>query len=176
MTFAGLFLAVISIVLVLPNAKAQNYIDKGDNYYLTNNATTTSSSEYTPLWVKIRPIQMPIEQVKIIDGFGVISETAYRSNKISFKADAQEDLKVRVNTIYYPGWKASIDGKETNIQYNNDQGVMEISALKGSHSVQFNFSETPLRLSADLISIFSFITLVIFYLRYEFRTSCHPEE
>ena len=51
-TIVVLILAFISLILITPYAKPQSHIDRGDQFYLTNQATTTSSTELMPLWVK----------------------------------------------------------------------------------------------------------------------------
>lgn len=163
-----LFLALASIFLVSPYARPQYYVDRGDSFYLTNSATTTSSSEYTPLWVKKRPFQNPSERIEILQGPSEIKNLIYRSNKISFTINSLVDSKIRVNTIYYPGWRAYVNSKESAINYSNDKGVMDLMLPKGEHDIKFIFSETPLRLFADLLSVFSFVILVIFSVKFRY--------
>lgn len=163
--FVPIFLAIASIIIFLPYAKPQYYVDRGEGFYFTNDATTTSSSELMPLWVKKFPSVRSKEKVEIVKGQGEISNLSYNSKKISFNISSQTESKIRVNTIYYPGWKALIDNKESIIAYNNDQGLMELSVPKGNHNISFYFSETPLRLFADIISVLSiiFLLLIKFY-------------
>lgn len=161
--FVPIFLAGISIIIFLPYAKPQYYVDRGEGFYFTNDATTTSSQELMPLWVKKFLSSRFKEKVEILSGQGEISNLSYNSKKISFNINSQSGEKVRINTIYYPGWKASVDNKESIITYDNDQGVMELSVPKGNHNITLSFSETPLRLLADIISILSFLVLIIIF-------------
>jgi len=154
-------LSLISIIMYLPYAKPQYYADREDNYYLTNEATTTSSDELMPLWVKKKPIQRFKEKVEVIEGVGKVRSVFYNSKKITFNIDAKNNTKVRVNTIYYPGWNAITNNQKSNIDYRNEKGVMEIEVSKGENTVELKFSETPLRLFADLFTIFSFIALIL---------------
>src|SRR6185312_2206177 len=55
--FVFIIIAIAAVLYCLSYAHPSNYIDRGDGYYLTNDATTTSSSEYMPLWVKQKPFQ-----------------------------------------------------------------------------------------------------------------------
>jgi len=48
---------------------------KGDGYYLTNNATTTSSAELMPLWVKKDPFMRWEKKTEIVEGIGEIQNT-----------------------------------------------------------------------------------------------------
>ena len=153
-------LAVITVVITLPYAKPEYYFNKGDDYYLTNDATTTSSNELMPLWVKEKQTKRFVEKVEIVGGAGTINNLYYDSKKIAFDVLAEQSVKVRVNTIYYPGWKAYVDKKSTNISYANDKGVMEIIVPSGRHVVEVGFGETPIRLVSDIISIASFFSIL----------------
>ena len=169
--FMMIFLAIIAVFTVLPYAKPQQYINKGDGYYLTNDATTTSSNELMPLWVKEKPTKRFVEKVEIVKGAGTVNNISYNSKKITFNVLARENTKVRVNTIYYPGWKAYIDTKEAQISYENEHGVMDIPIPSGKHLVRANFTETPLRLISNTISLLSFFVLLLLIVKrnkYEF--------
>ena len=156
-----LVLVVVAVLVVLPHAKPESYIDKGDEYYLTNEATTTSSQELMPLWVKKNPSERNNKKIEIVKGKGVISDIFYNSKKISFSIDLQSNSLVRINTIYYPGWQAFVDGKEVAISYNNRNGVMDFSVPAGKHNVKASFGETTLRMVSDIISLVSLVMLIL---------------
>lgn len=144
---------LLSLLLYIPLAKPSEYFDKGEGFYFTNDATTTSSHELMPLWVKNIPFERPLEKVQVIDGVGKISNLVYDSKKISFYAKTQKESLIRINTIYYPGWKILVNGFNQEINYKNDKGVMEIKLTKGNHVVDASFHETPLRKMSNIISI-----------------------
>lgn len=158
--YVAIALSLIAVVLVLPYAKPQYYVDRGDNFYLTNDATTTSSNELMPLWVKKMPSERPAEKVEII-GQGKVEDVIYNSKQISFSVDLGTQSKVRINTIYYPGWKVNVDNQIGEISYANEQGVMDITIPSGKHLVKAKFAETPLRLFADIISLCSVLLLFL---------------
>ena len=66
-----------------------------------------------------------------------------------------------INTIYYPGWKIYTDKVSTKILYDNDLGVMQIALPAGHHLIVGNFTETPLRLTSDIISLLSLLIVLI---------------
>ncbi len=159
--YIGVFLGVIAILIVLPYAKPQNYIDKPDSYYLTNDATTTSSNELMPLWVKKIPSQRASKKVEIINGKGSIGNILFNSKQISFSIISLSQTTIRINTIYYPGWRINVDKVNTPISYSNEKGVMDIQVPLGTHMVNAKFEETPLRLVSNIISLSSFFLLVL---------------
>lgn len=153
-------MCILAIILVLPHAVPQSYFDKGDSFYLTNQGTTTSSQELTPLWVKQKPTHMANQKIGILKGRGTLSNVLYNSRLISFTLSLSTASVVRINTTYYPGWVLQRDGKDTSFSYNNIYGVMDIAVPPGQHTVVGTFGETPLRLLSDMISVISLCIMV----------------
>lgn len=157
-------LIIIYLILLVFSAKdfvyPKNFTNYPDTFYSTNQDTTTVKNEYMPKWVKNIPLTNPFEKVEIIKGEGVISTLVSNGNMTSFNVEAKEKLLVSINTIYYPGWVVKIDNKETTINYDNEMGLIQFNVEKGNHLVKVGFSETQLRLMADLISIAFFILLI----------------
>jgi len=96
-----------------------------------------------------------------VEGVGSVNNLVYNSKKITFDVLAKENTKVRVNTIYYPGWKAKVDGANKKISYENAKGVIDVEVSKGKHIVEVSFSETPVRLVSNFISIACLVILII---------------
>ena len=159
----SLVICLLAVILIIPHAKPQVVVNRGDDYYVTNQATTTSSNELMPLWVKQLPFQKAESKVQVQSG--KVENIAYDSREISFSVNLPKSQQIIINTIYYPGWRILIDGKEAAINYSNTKGVMVISSDKGMHFISGKFSETPIRLISDIISLMSlmlpFIYLVI---------------
>lgn len=158
--YGVLVLCILAVLMTVPHAKPIFYIDKGDNYYLTNDATTTSSKELMPLWVKNDPIRRPDNKIEIIKGKGSIQNVYSDSHIINFDLTLQTNSIIRINTIYYPGWNITIDGKDTQIQYNNS-GVIDEFVSAGNHKIQGKFSETMIRLFSDLFSLVGLVVLLL---------------
>jgi hypothetical protein len=161
----NIFTIVLLITLifnVLPYLKIQGYLPQDEGLYATNEDTTTVKNEYMPTWVIKDPTGHFSNKAEIVEGTGSLMNIKANSKNISLEAVLTSNAKIRVNTLYYPGWKAYIDGKETAISYNNLYGVMDISVPKNIQLVTLNFTETPLRLFADVVSILSFVLLLIF--------------
>lgn len=157
----GICLSLLAVMWVVPIAHPSSYVDRGDNYYLTNDATTTSSNEYTPLWVKTLPFERAKEKIEIIRGKGNVVIGKNTSKIIVFHATLQEKSTVQINTIYYPGWQITVNEVPTKIVYTNKRGVMQINLAKGTHIIVARFTETPLRLLSDIVSVGSLIGLLL---------------
>jgi hypothetical protein len=158
--YLGIGLGILSILLYISYARPSEYVYRGDNFYLTNEATTTSSNELMPLWVKAQPIQRFENKIEGVS----TNDLSYKSNTIKFNSSLNSGKTATINQVYYPGWKAYVNGKETNISYNNNFGVMKINVPSGSNSITLRFTETPFRLFTDLVSLVSLIFLAVFAL------------
>jgi len=178
-------IVILSLIILAISARPfispSEFFDKGEGFYSTNMDTTTVKNEYMPKWVKEKPTERFKEKVEVAEGVGSVNNLVYNSKKITFDVLAEEKMKVRVNTIYYPGWNALVlpsschpdpsadgegsldcEGKELAIDYQNDKGVIELMVPKGEGRVELKFSETPVRLLADVISVVSVLFLVFY--------------
>ncbi len=164
----GFFLVIIAVVEFLPLAKPQQYFDKGDTYYLSNDATTTSSNELMPLWVKEQPKSRVTEKIQVVTGRAKIENLTASSKNVFFTADVLTAAKLRINTIYYPGWNITVDKQEAAFSYANDKGVMEFQLNPGMHTISAKFTETPLRFFSNMISLIGWGIILLLIARWLF--------
>ncbi|MBI5045133.1 MAG: hypothetical protein HZC02_04350 [Candidatus Levybacteria bacterium] len=150
---------VAAIFFGITYARPNKIVDNGDGFYFTNDATTTSSKELMPLWVKDIPQVRPKNKIEIIKGIGNISPLHITSHKALFETDLKTDAIIRFNTIYFPQWEWKVDGKNTPYSYNNRVGVMDAHFTKGHHNISIVLRDTPIRIISNSIS---FVTFVVF--------------
>src|SRR3989338_8431696 len=123
-------------------------------FYLKLEKTTNMYDEYTPQWV-----QREIEKVPILAKIGYSSKSVITDIKVNssnhFLADVttSQNTEATLNTIYYPGWELFVNNIKSPIEYKNSRGLMSFSLPKGKNTVEFKFTETPLRLISDIITI-----------------------
>jgi uncharacterized membrane protein len=156
----GIVTAILLLFLLFFSSsylKPQSFFNKEEGFYTTNEATTTVKNEYMPVWVKVLPTKRP--DSKITAEGATIANIVSKSHEYTFQVNASQDTIIAVHTIYFPGWHATIDGQGTAIQYDNKYGIIEIPITRGTHDVKVYFTETPMRLFADLVSISSVLGL-----------------
>ena len=135
-----------------------------DSYYSTNQDTTTVKNEYMPKWVQNIPQVMAAVKVQNLTSSETINILQATANKTSFLVSLNNSETIQINTIYFPGWYAYVNGRQTEILYNNPMGLIKLRLDKGLNNVQVVFKETPVRLFSDLISIVSVGGLLAFVL------------
>lgn len=136
----NLILAGAILLLSLPVIKVIP-LNKTDDYYSTNDATTTVQNEYMPIWIKSDPAVATDQKYIYLN-----------------------PTTIRINEVYFPGLKIYVDGSETNFNFKNS-GYPEFSVAPGGHQIKSIFSETSPRQIADLISLFALILLLILLAR-----------
>ncbi len=70
--------------------------------------------------------------------------TGYRNNEIVVATEAGRDGFLVVSEIFYPGWKAYVDGAETEI-YRTNYHLRGVFVPSGSHTVVFRFEPSTFR-------------------------------
>lgn len=155
----GVILLVICFVSSFSYLTPKVFFDKGNSYYATNEDTTTVRNEYMPIWIKNNPEAHFQEKVKIIDGG--IKDLKIKSNRISFSTNSTIPTRVTINTVYFPGWNLTVDGKRSSIDYKN-KGLIQVEVPQGQHKIIASFSETPVRIVSNIISLVSVLGLIVF--------------
>lgn len=168
---AGLVLAALAIWFNFSYAAPKSYIETADSYYFTNDATTTSKDELMPLWVKEKPVKRPEEKVQVISGDAKVNIVKSSSIETSFEVTAKDESILWLNTIYYPGWVLNVNNQPIVFNYANPMGIMEFKVPPGISMVKAAFTETPLRIFSNIISLGSLflILLLIFSSRFKSR-------
>ena len=158
------FLAVAIIIPVVlvgaQYARPEYFVNRDEGFYTTNEATTTVKDEYLPIWAKSRPAERAQSPVEIISGRGEINRVSAKTGRITADLNLETESRLQINQLYFPGWKAKTDRVSAPLSYDNPFGLMQIVLPPGGHRLVATFSETPLRLLADFISIISLAGLI----------------
>lgn len=135
------------------------FTDKGEGFYTTNEDSTTVKNEYMPKWVKIIPTHTPESLVTSLESLILVKDI--KTNRIIFETNGKENSLIDIQRIYFPGWHAFINTAKTPLLYMNDHGIMQVRVPSGIQTVTIQFNETPLRIIADSISLFSFLGILL---------------
>lgn len=159
----GILMLAALFFTVYPYLTPPGYFYEPEGFYTTNEHNTTIGNEYISKWAVDQPVVRPKEKVEVTKGEGKIDLIENYSNRTIFSINATEKSFVRVNTTYFPWWKVYIDGKESEIIYQNVHGLIEFWVDKGEHNVAVRLVGTPLWHISDTISLISFIILFLYF-------------
>lgn len=162
---------VISLILVLSTAgywKVQGTeTGYSDDYLFSAYTGTTETGESTPRWALRFQEDYPDQKVQLVYGGldGVEIEKWYMEEH-RYKIKVREDSQIADNTLYFPGWKVWVDGREVPIKFHdlNWRGVITYPVPVGEHEIMVKFTRTRIRLLGDLLSITTFIAIIVILL------------
>ena len=102
-----------------------------------------------------------IDKLILLSGEAKALDSKILVEEYEFNLEVKNEAKVRVNTFWFPGWHASIDGKEVSIDKNNPMGLMDIDIPEGNHLLKVEFKNTHLRNIAMIISLVAFVIFLV---------------
>lgn len=100
-----------------------------------------------------------------IPGVGTVQVLSYKPNKVAFMTQHSESSLLFLSDTYFPGWKAYVDGKSTEI-YRADYAFRAIVVPAGKHTVTFVYK--PLSFTIGAITSVS-STMVLFMMLVYFK-------
>lgn len=93
--------------------------------------------------------------------------TEYGMNNIKLDVSTDENGFLFLSEIYYPDWKAFVDGKETEI-FRADYSLRAVYLEKGNHKVEFVYDSKEFNLGSK-VSIASVVTSLVLLCFFYFR-------
>jgi hypothetical protein len=96
----------------------------------------------------------------IVDSLSTIKLDSYKPNHLIYTSNNNNDGFAVFSEIYYKdGWKATIDGKATEI-YKVDYTLRGIEIPKGKHNIEFKFEPQVVK-TGSTIALFSSIGMLL---------------
>jgi hypothetical protein len=148
--------SVIPRILCVP--KAEVILDEAD---IINRLTSPDFNPYTTVILEKTP---PTQGVKEITTLTKAAGSAaqfidYQPLRVSIQADMDRDGFLLLSDTWYPGWKAYVDKKETEI-YRANLIFRAIALTRGKHKIEFAYTPTSFNLGC-WISITCLALIVI---------------
>ena len=139
---------------------------------LTPPKSVNWTKEHLPAGVDIGKIRETENEGKLIfiRGEGKAEVVAWKSSSRLIQTTVKEQSLIRIRTLYFPGWKAYIDGTETEIKKENGSGAMLVNIPPGAHLLELKFVDTPIRYYSKFVAILSFLLVTISIVMYRFVT------
>ncbi|MEK7526505.1 MAG: hypothetical protein AAB546_03425, partial [Patescibacteria group bacterium] len=128
---------------------------------------TAGIYDYLPITAKTAPKAPQKYVAEVARGKVVVSDMSQGTNWSNFKANVEDDKAwVRVNTFYFPGWVAYVDGNKVApfVPQEEEWGRMWIELPKGEHNVEVKFENTQIRTIGNVVSLVSWTCLLSYLL------------
>lgn len=94
----------------------------------------------------------PLQRAAIVSGAGEILEQSARALAAQARVRADGPVALRFYTYYFPGWRATVDGRPVVIRADGPNGLIGLDVPPGEHDVQVVFRSTPARVAGQALS------------------------
>jgi len=159
-----IFIVILLLFFSMTMVRVKGHTDKNDAYYLSYPGTAAYHSEATTIWVAGDASSFPKSSIETISGKANISDLVKQSHKHIFNIDVKtENARILDNTNYFPGWKVFVDGEKVPVEFQdiNHRGLITFNVPEGLHEIEVKFTESPIRLFANSVSLLGLALIVI---------------
>lgn len=161
----AIFMILLATGLGFNYAKPAYYHYRSDNYYTTRAnfiyGTNSVGDYFNTVWAKKA---IGLQKRKLQENVDVrIFSESIKTTDYKFDILAKKDSKINVNTAYFPGWEAFINGKKIPVEPGKN-GLVSFFVPQGRYLLEVKFGDTFVRTIAKymlLISIGCFSVLLI---------------
>ncbi|MBE2225287.1 MAG: hypothetical protein IAF02_27365, partial [Anaerolineae bacterium] len=131
---------------------------------------TTAAADYLPRDVQSLPLadvtRSGLAATQLPEGLlvteWVMDFTSLRFNyELDGTRTVTEPVEVVFHQFLFPGWRATLDGAALELAPSAPEGLITAVLPPGEHSFELTFGNTPLRTVATLISLISFVILLV---------------
>lgn len=161
-----LFIVIVLVFIFYSSFwHAKRYLYKNEDFFTGIYNSTTDTGESSPIWSVRFMEKRPKAKIEVISGSAKITNLKRTSTEHAYEILADDKVRIKENTLYFPGWEVLVDGKPANIQFQDEKnrGVITFYLEKGKHNVRVILKETKLRLYSDMLSLLGLISLPILW-------------
>lgn len=157
-------LTILACIASFSYIKPVTYERRDDAHYLSRreftDGTSSLGNSFSTIWTGWKKERFP-KRFQASANDVMINVNKESSLSYEMTVTSYKESTVSANILYFPGWKAYVDGKETPIIYQPD-GIIHVNMPVGEHQLSVKFIETPLRRLADAVSLLSLFSLAAF--------------
>jgi hypothetical protein len=125
----------------------------------------------SPLWVDVKSdwsLKKPSHDLEILQGQANIKEIKRTTNVHTYSVNAKNNLMLKENTFYFPGWVVEQDGKKIPFTYQDKHysGIMIFHVPQGMHQIVVEYFTVFIQKIANCISLLTFTIMLIYIIVY----------
>ena len=149
--------------------KTSEYLGRNDDYYINRYIPIPVASE-AYLRTSEEYLRLPVEsetrpQKNFPRAYTTNQEVALGIEELNpldavILTESNNEFTLNYNKYYYPGWIVKIDGNIIEIEPGKPYGQISFIVPDGKHTIEVKYSESPLRLFFDIVSLVTIIYLL----------------
>lgn len=159
-------IGVIAFIALIPITRPDKIINFSDDYYFSYPHTSTTLNENDPVWFDRDQAFSLFAQISspIIanDPEALVIIKSWSGFHHQYQISSSNPTTVIEKTMYFPGWKTTINGKEVNLYGNKERffGLINSDIPAGTSSVDTRFvGNSSFQQFGSAISILGIISL-----------------
>ena len=130
---------------------------------------TAGIFDYLPKTAEFPPASAAPETVVVSSGSATITDFSRGTDSLKFKVESTAGATLMLPVIDFPDWKVFVDKIEVQFSNKNELGQPTFEVGSGSHGVMAKLFNTTLRTAANIISLVSFIILILIVVKLYIR-------
>jgi len=158
---------IISILVTVHMWKPRGYKIEQPSFYSGIYNGTTDTGESSPVWSVRFMEYAPSKRIDVIGGIATVIERSRTTTEHRYTINATIPSQLLENTLFFPGWNVYVDGKKTDIEFQdpNHRGIITFRVDEGIHEVRVVFQNTKIRTYSEYISLASFAICIMLMIR-----------
>lgn len=126
----------------------------------------------SPIWADLNKSKLrvkPKSNIEIVKGNATILEVLHSPINHLYLIYAKSNVEIKENTLFFPGWTVKANDNPVSINYKNPDfpGVITFKLEKGDYSVNVKFTDLPIIYFSKFLSLFSFVGLILYFIKSE---------
>lgn len=159
-------ITALSIVLTYSYARPVIYENRTESFYRNQrnfiDGTSSVGNSFSTIWSSWKSNSSTTEG-EVVSGNATLSDLIRTPLASRFTVSAKMDSIVRINRMYFPGWKISIDGNPAEATLGKE-GVIEFTVPQGTRQITAWFGPTPFRTIANAFSCATILLIVFLFI------------
>ncbi|MBU2544312.1 hypothetical protein KJ618_02480 [Patescibacteria group bacterium] len=149
-------LAIMGVIVTFSYTRKVQYAPRNEAYYTARSnftdGTSSMGNSFSTIWTGWKDTRP--ESAVEINGGQLVRQIRWKYLDKSFVAFMSRAGEVTINTLYFPGWIAMVDGVQVPISYEHD-GVIHVRVAEGEHVIEVRFVNTLPRTIGNIVSFVS---------------------
>jgi len=170
-TTTTIILSILIIVLNVGFFREDLWFDYSDKDLFSGASLeqqiSSSQGDYWPKYGPDLPTKPAPEGPTVVMGVGTAELIDKKFSSSVYSAKIASNLGiVQFPIVYFPGWQAIVNGKPTTIHPSGNYGVISLKLTHGQYDIKLKYTDTPIRLIGNAISLLTIIGLLLFWKYY----------
>lgn len=155
------YIAYLTIIILVGLAvyanrnhlRVNEYLNYPDSRLTEYRGTSNSDNEYRPKWDDAGITRIFFGEARISTGSGQLTMVRSKSNLLQVAGNFDQDSRIDLNILYFPGWEVEVDGQKRPFKYAGEGGIIRVDVSAGYHMIEAKYQETGLAKIANGVSL-----------------------